>query len=194
MLSGEVESHFLLLLPFSPPSLPSPLILPLSYFCFMRIDFFFFFLSSFWLFFIESHYTSSLPHFRHISLLPHYCFLILSPSISIQTRARQRIQAAQLYIDASAPVGVKEQTYLWPLWSLHEQMQFVFSPPSHWTHHPLSAVRCPAIQGWWPVKVKVGSHVLFKLEIVLFPIDFRMLEEVLSKKIQAENWPAWNLA
>lgn len=43
MLSGEVESHFLLLLPFSPPSLPSPLILPLSYFCFMRIDFFFFF-------------------------------------------------------------------------------------------------------------------------------------------------------
>lgn len=43
MLSGEVESHFLLLLPFSPPSLPSPLILPLSYFCFMRIYFFFFF-------------------------------------------------------------------------------------------------------------------------------------------------------
>lgn len=65
------------------------------------------FFSCFWLFFITSHYISSLQDFGHISLLPHYFFLILSPSISIQTRARQRIQAAQLSIDASALVGVK---------------------------------------------------------------------------------------
>lgn len=91
--------------------LPS-LTLPASYFYVKRIVGFFF---SFCLFFIMSDYISWLQDFGHISLLSHYVFIILSPNITVQSRARQRIQAAQVCFDAWALVGVNEQRYLWPL-------------------------------------------------------------------------------
>lgn len=112
---------FLSLLLHSP--LPS-LTFPVSYFCFTRIVVFFF-----CRFFIMSHYISSLQGVGHISLLSHYVFIILSRNITVQSRARQRIQAAQVYFDALALVGVNEQPYLWPLLAF-EQADAICFPSS----------------------------------------------------------------
>lgn len=74
--------------------------------------------------------------FHHYkTLVIFHCFpvmfaQILSPIVSVQRRARQRIRAAQVCIDASARAGVNEQPYLRPLLAFEQAdaICFLFFP------------------------------------------------------------------